>query len=72
MCCIKSTSLSVKDSSAICLAYFWSDSKEESFSLSWSTRTDSLPCDFPVFISKLSEFKKVELSADFLADFANF
>ena len=30
------------------------------------------PCHLPVFISKLSECKQVESSADFLADFANF
>ena len=30
------------------------------------------PCNFPVFISKLYECKQVELSANFLADFANF
>ena len=39
------------------------------FSLGWATRTYSLPCDLPVFISKIYECKQVELSADFLADF---
>ena len=34
--------------------------------------TDSLPCDFPVFILKLSECKQVELSAAFLAVFVNY
>ena len=29
-------------------------------------------CDLPVFISKLSEFKQVEFSGNFLADFASF
>ena len=42
--------------------YYWS----------WATRTDSLPCDLPVFISKLSQSKKVELSATFLSAFDNF
>ena len=56
----------------MCLADFWSDSKEESFSQSWETRTDSLPCDLPVFILKLSECKKVELSDAFLAAFVNY
>ena len=69
---IKRISLSVTYSSAICSADFCSDSKEESFYLSWATMTDSLPCGFPVFISKLSECKKVELSADFLAAFSEF
>ena len=31
----------------------------------WATRTDSLPCDLPVFISKLSECKQVEQSTAF-------
>ena len=40
LCCIKIRSLSETASSAICLKYFWLDSKEFSFSLSWSTRND--------------------------------
>ena len=66
------TSLSATASSAICLAYFCSESKEESSSLSLETRTDSLPCDLTVFISKIYECKQVELSTYFLATFANF
>ena len=62
----------MKDSSAVCLEYFWLDYKEETLSLSWATRTDSLPCDFPVFIYKLSECNIVEFSAASLAAFANF
>ena len=58
--------------SAICLTDLWPDSKEESFSRIWVSRNDSLPCDFPVFISKLYECKQVELSAAFLAAFADF
>ena len=50
MCCIKITSLYATDYSSICLADFWSGSKEDSFSLIWETRNDSLPCDLPVFI----------------------
>ena len=49
---------------------FWLDSKEESFSCSWVTRTDSIPCNFPVFNSELYECKKVKISVDFLADFS--
>ena len=64
--------LSAVDSSDICLADFLSDSKEESFSLIFATRTDSLPCDFPVFILKLSECKQVEFSAAFLDDIVNY
>ena len=56
----------------MCLADFWSDSKEESFSRIWETRTDALPCNLPVFILKLSECKKVELFDDYLAVSANF
>ena len=70
--CIKSISLSDADSSDICLADFRSDSKEESFSMSWETRTDSLPCDFTVFILKLSECNQVEFSAAFLVAFVNY
>ena len=54
LCCIEAISLSVTDYSAVCLEDFWSVSKEEIFSLSWANRTDSLPCDLPVFILKLS------------------
>ena len=54
------------------LTDFWSDSKRESSSWSWATRTDSLPYDLPVFILKLSECKKVEFFAAFLANLANF
>ena len=50
---------------------FWSDSKGF-FSRSWATRTYYLPCDFPVFISKISECKQVELFDDFRATFAEF
>ena len=71
-CYIKSISLSDADSSVICLSAFWSDSKEDFFSLRWVTRTDSLPCNFLVFISKLSECKQVELSSAFLACFVNY
>ena len=56
----------------ICLANIWSDSKEEVFSCSWSTRNDLLTFDLPVFISKLSECKKIEFSEDFLAGFSDF
>ena len=56
----------------MCLADFRSDSKEERFFLSFTTRTDSLPYDFPLFILKLSECKQVELSAAFLATFVNY
>ena len=39
---------------------------------SWAgTSPDSLPCYFPVFISKLSEFRRVQFSADFLDVFDN-
>ena len=72
LCYIKITSLSATDSSAFCLEYFWLDYKEETFSLSWATRTDSLPCDLPVFIYKLSECNIFELSAAYIYDFANF
>ena len=46
--------------------------ERRNFSLSWVTRTDSLPCDLPVGIFKLSECKQVDLSAGFLDDYANF
>ena len=69
LCCIKRTSLSAKKSSNIYLAYFWSGSKEDFFSRSWSIRTDSLSCDFSVCISKLCGCNKVELSAPFIAAF---
>ena len=39
---------------------------KKNVSQNWSTRTDSLPCNLTVFISKLSECKQVELSAAFL------
>ena len=52
-CCIKITSLSVTDSYIICLADFWSEYKEDIFPRSWENRTDSLSCDFPVFISEI-------------------
>ena len=42
------------------------------FSHIWETRTDSLPCYLPLFILKLSECNRVELSAAFLAAFSNF
>ena len=71
-CYITSISLSAAYFSDVCLADFWSDSKQEIVSLSWATRADSLPCDFPVFILKLSECKKVELSAALLASFDNY
>ena len=54
------------------LADFWSESKERSFNRIWATRIDLLPFNFPVFISKLSECKQVDLSASFLDVFANF
>ena len=54
------------------MADIQSDSKEESFFLSWETRTDLPLCDFPVFILKLSECKRVELSAALLASFVNY
>ena len=72
LCYIKSISLSDADSSDMFLADFRSDSKEESFFLSWATRTDSSHCDFPVFILNLSECKQVELSAAFLVVFVNY
>ena len=56
--CCKSTLFSATASFSISLADFWSDSKKESFSRSWSNRTDSLRYNFPVFISKLSECKQ--------------
>ena len=71
-CCIKSTSIFVKSSSTICLEGFWSESKKESFSLGFENRTDLLPYNLPVFISKLSECNQVGFSAAFLADFDNF
>ena len=70
--CCKITSLFATASSAICWAYFESDSNEEVFYLSWATRTGFLPYDLPVFISKLYECNKVELSDTFLDDFAHF
>ena len=71
-CCIKIISLYATASYAICLIAFWSDPKEENVSRSWETSNDSLPCDVHMFILKLSECKKFELSAAFLAVFANF
>ena len=41
-------------------------------SWSWETRNDSFPCDFPMFILKPYACKKVEVSATFLAAFADF
>ena len=68
---IKTTSISVTDYRTICLADFLSDSKEDSFFLSWTTRTDSLPYDVYVFIFKLSECKQIEFFAAFIAAFAD-
>ena len=70
--CCKSTSLSTTAGIFICSGVFWSDSKEESFSQSWSTRTDSLHFSLPMLTLKLSECKQVELSAGFIAVFSNF
>ena len=48
---------------------FLLDFKEESIFLSWETRVDSLLCDLPMFISKLSECKQVDLYAAFITAF---
>ena len=65
--CIKSTSLSVADYLSICLEYCL-----RTYFLSWETRTDSLPCDLYVFISKPYECTQIELYATFLAAFDNY
>ena len=56
---IKSFSLSVAASSFICFGIFLVRLYRGKFSRSWATRNDSLPCNLPVFISKLSEFNQV-------------
>ena len=56
----------------MCSKGFWLESKEKKLFLGWSTRTTSLTCGLIFLISKLSQCKKVELSVDFLAAFANF
>ena len=53
-CFIRIISLSETASSAVCLKDFWSGYKEDNFSLILENSTDSLPCDFFVFVSKLS------------------
>ena len=63
--------LLLTDSSDIWSSYFWLDSKEKSFSLGWETRNDLLPCNLPVYILKLSDCKLIEISVDFLPNFAN-
>ena len=68
--CRKSTSLYETAASDINLADLDSDSKEESISRNWATRTVFL-FDLPMFDSKTSECNQVEFSATFLYVFSN-
>ena len=71
-CCIKSTSLYLSDSFTICLKVFGIDSVDYILSLSWTTKSYSLPYYFPVFILKSSYFNHVDLSTEFNAAFDDF
>ena len=69
---IKSISLSATASFSVYYTLLWSDLKEESFSMSWTTRNYLLPCDLPVFITKLYGSNQVDLSSTFIASVAYF
>ena len=71
-CSIKTTLLSVIAFSAVFLKYFWSDSKEEFSSRSFTNMNISLRFYSVVFIFKLSGCNIVDLYAAFLAALTDF
>ena len=60
------------DSSDICFGSFLVIIDKRNYYLIWITRTDSLPCNFSVFIFKLSECKQVDFYANCFAVFFPF